>query len=203
MVRSINSRSRIPRPQREQFAISNVMTKITHPLSFANEAAKSGTKAALEIPAGFEIYNVTNAQRLAGTRGDGSTPIAAGNHVRVTDQANRVELYLGPINGSGFGNANWLVLENTLLVDIFNGTSGTVTLNGVSIPSSSFDSVGWIKTSQVIPGELSPTDVAFVISEIQGQTLYPRLAVAVFSGGILITQILPPRASVNLEISSL
>jgi hypothetical protein len=95
---------------------------------------------------GFAIYDVTNAQRLAGTQGDGTTPLVAGDKVRVTDQANRIEQYLGPVNGAGFGNENWAVLRNTVSLGVTNysSTEESITVNGVSVPFEETEDVGWL-----------------------------------------------------------
>ena len=62
-----------------------------------------------EVP--FTLYDVTNAQRLAGTRSDDTTPLVAGDYVQVTDRDNAVMLAL---NADDFGvEANWATIAWT------------------------------------------------------------------------------------------
>jgi len=59
----------------------------------------------------FVIHDVTNAQRLAGTRSDDTTPLVAGDYVQVTDRDNAVMLAL---NADDFGvEANWATIAWT------------------------------------------------------------------------------------------
>lgn len=106
--------------------------------------------AASSTPATFEVYDVTNAQRLAGTRADDATPLASGDVVRVTDQGDRIEKYLG---GADFSNANWLVLDDTaeIIFDPTGGPSSTFEINGVEVETGNVTNVGWVNVRQGIP----------------------------------------------------
>ena len=77
----------------------------------ATSALRQAQAIAALGAAPFAIYDVTNAQRLAGTRSDDTTPLVAGDYVQVTDRDNAVMLAL---NADDFGvEANWATIAWT------------------------------------------------------------------------------------------
>lgn len=111
----------------------------------------------------FQIHSVTNAQRLAGTRGDDTTPLVAGDVVKVANQGDRIEMYLG---GADFTNPNWLVIENTIELTfdltINNGPSASeYSINGVTCPLGTATNVGWVKVMDGIP--VGDVDASFYV----------------------------------------
>jgi hypothetical protein len=112
--------------------------------SSAAAAAASATQAETQAQNAVERnspINCTNAQRLAATG-----PVAgavAGQLFRVTDQANRLEQYLG---GRYSDNQNWLVLRNTVQLLIYSSenSAGPTTVNDILIPDGEAGFVGWV-----------------------------------------------------------
>lgn len=130
-------------------ASTDILTKSGN-LTGLTDAAAARTN--LELDA---IYDATNAQRLAGT--NGTRAFVAGDRVRVTDQANRLEQFLGGTVGD---NANWLVLENTLQVFIYIGSASNFTIEGqspVAVPLNTLTSIGWAKLGALITSNVSST----------------------------------------------
>lgn len=123
---------------------------------------KSGNLADLTDPAVARtnlelgtIYDATNAQRLAGS--NGTRTFVSGDRVRVTDQADRIEQFLGGTVGD---NASWLVLENSFQVFIYqaSGSSYTFTISGqpgVVVPSGVLTSIGWAKTGTLVTSNMA------------------------------------------------
>ena len=127
-----------------------------------NTAIGTNPSATREVLGSFPIYSVTNAQRLAGTRADNTTPLIVRDIVKVTDQGDRIEFYLG----GGFTDANWLVLEDTVEI-VFDPTIGPAaeyTINGVTISSTDpATNCGWAKVRHGVPtdsdGSFAPVSV--------------------------------------------
>ena len=98
-----------------------------------------------------EIISMTNLQRLAVVDGD----IPPGQLVKVTDQANRIEMYLG----GGSGNSHWEVVVNSYVLQLYNDSASPylygIQINGVIAPTQSADynvvtTIGWVKDGDVI-----------------------------------------------------
>lgn len=105
-----------------------------------------------DAPASFQIHEVTNAQRLAGVRGDGTTPLVKGDMVRVTDQGNRIEVALQTTFNT---DSKWQVLVNSFRLYISPEygppeMDQDLVVNGIVCGGDTSTYVGWFRLGQLI-----------------------------------------------------
>ena len=144
---------------------------------------------------GFAMYEVTNAQRLAGTRSDDSTLLVSGDIVKVTDQGDRIEQLLDDTDPSD--NDNWLILLNTIQLKVYqvSGSAKDFTIAGqsaVSVPHGVATVVGWarpyILLTSNITGSPAPSWNSWGYYISSGAYLSAGLTMY----GDLITTVVPP-----------
>ncbi len=96
------------------------------------------------------IISMTDAERLAV-----NDTLQPGQLVKVTDQADRIELYLG----GGSGNDYWEVVVNSYLLQLHNDSAGSgltdIKINGEDAPTTTapfnvVETIGWVKDGDVI-----------------------------------------------------
>ena len=99
-----------------------------------------------EVP--FTLYDVTNAQRLAGTQGDDTTPLVAGDTVRVTDLPDDPIMLM-------LGTGDWTTISEPLQMPYFTAhtfiTTATDTVESYSgdIPDN-FASTNSLTTAKAL-----------------------------------------------------
>jgi hypothetical protein len=72
---------------------------------------------------------------------------SAGQLVRITGEANRIEQFLG---GDASEQTSWLVLQNTVDLTVTNYSGSDVTVNGVTCDTDETTNVGWVNPLAVI-----------------------------------------------------
>jgi hypothetical protein len=110
----------------------------------------------------------TDADKLA------LTGLAAGQVVIITNEAKRIEQYLG---GTITDQANWAVLRNTvqLSVSIPTGSGNNITVNGAGIANSATPtSAGWVNPHAVPMGAQGSTTLT--LGEITSKTTGTNVA---------------------------
>jgi len=199
----------------------NVTTLVETLLRCETEAElRAVMGAAAAGGATLTVCSVTNSQRLAGTRGDDTTPLVAGDIVKVTNQGDRIEMYLG---GADFTNPNWLVLEDTAEI-VFDpaGLGLDLIINGVAIDASDPPTnCGWVKVRDGVP--VGDVDGTFTPSTAGGGIAFDTIGSRYYNANydayragqlLLLTDVightnpitrlvfpvsLPPRSTVSLK----
>ena len=120
-------------------------------LATMTETQRKGISEAISTGAVFNVDD--NAEKLD------ATP-AFGDIYVVTDEADRVERYIGPDPSL---DSSWLVLQNSITLTVENATGDTITVGGVSCLDSEQTFIGWVDPQSVNISDLAGTaTVSFV-----------------------------------------
>lgn len=168
-------------------------------LNSRNIASKTQLDTAAAVPSSLATpISCTDAQRL-----DGSGPVSgaiAGQLVKVTDQANRIERYLG---GGYASNQNWLVVRNTILVlaTLKAGSLAVCSINGIPLIAGVTVWCGWLSPENVpITSNNWKMDSVLLDIEYLTSTVTLSMAGNIYSGNrVFLTNVSYPRGIIYLQ----
>ncbi len=132
---------------------------------------------ALNVPVNY----LTDAAKLAGSG------LGAGQVVKITGEANRIERFLG---GDQSVQANWLVLKNTVVLSVrATALANPCTFNGVSLVAGVETNVGWVDPlafDVVSSGAAGTFSIGFWYLETAAPTTGIGSSVSTYSIGPLV-----------------